>query len=70
MQSWYGALENMRYSLPDEDAREKAAGEAWPIRIERFKEAALSVSFLHDGSNVHVCALHCVHDQFVTRVLC
>ncbi len=34
----------MRYSLPDEDAREKAAGEAWPTRIERFKEAALSVS--------------------------
>ena len=44
MQSWYGALENMRFSLPDEDAREKAAGEAWPIRIERFKEAALTVS--------------------------
>ena len=45
-QSWYGALENMRFSLPDEDAKEKAAGEAWPIRIERFKEAALSVSLL------------------------
>ncbi|KAL0019092.1 hypothetical protein WJX77_000912 [Trebouxia sp. C0004] len=43
-QGWYGALENMRYSLPDEDAREKAAGEAWPTRIERFKEAALSAS--------------------------
>lgn len=62
MQSWYGALENMRYSLPDEDAREKAAGEAWPTRIERFKEAALSVSFLHVGSNVYVCALQCLHD--------
>ena len=44
LQSWYGALENMRFSLSDEDAREKAAGEALPFRIDRFKEAALTVS--------------------------
>ena len=43
LQSWYAALENMRFSLPDEDAREKAAGEALPFRIDRFKEAALAV---------------------------
>ena len=43
MQSWYGALENMRFSLSDEDAREKAAGEALPFRIDCFKEAALNV---------------------------
>lgn len=34
----------MRFSLPDEDAREKAAGEALPFRIDRFKEVALAVS--------------------------
>lgn len=33
----------MRFSLPDEDAREKAAGEALPFRIDRFKGAALAV---------------------------
>lgn len=33
----------MRFSLSDEDAREKAAGQSWPTRIERLKEAALAV---------------------------
>lgn len=46
LQGWYAALENMRFSLPDEDAREKAAGEALPFRIDRFKEAALAVSLI------------------------
>ena len=44
----------MRFSLPDEDAREKAAGEALPFRIDRFKEAALAVSAqacLHTSSS-------------------
>ena len=43
LQSWYTALEKMRFSLPDEDAREKAAGQSWPARIERLKDAALTV---------------------------
>lgn len=61
MQSWYGALENMHFSLPDDEAREKAAGEAWPLRIERFKEAALSVSSVLDTYH-HVC-LCCQHQR-------
>ena len=47
LQSWYSALEKMRYSLPDEDAREKAAGQSWPTRIGRLRDAALAVCTPH-----------------------
>lgn len=47
LQSWYSALEKMRYSLPDEDAREKAAGQSWPTRIGRLRDAALAVHTPH-----------------------
>lgn len=63
LQGWYAALENMRFSLPDEDAREKAAGEALPFRIDRFKEAALAVSLFEAFSHV---TTHCRNIVFAS----
>jgi hypothetical protein len=31
LQPWYTALETMRYLLPDDQAREKLAGQAWQV---------------------------------------
>lgn len=59
LQSWYNALEKMRFALPDEDAREKAAGQSWPIRIERLKDAALAVCIC--SANLHLMHTHATH---------
>lgn len=31
LQPWYSALEAMRYLLPDDQAREKLAGQSWQV---------------------------------------
>jgi hypothetical protein len=31
MQPWYDALEELRYLLPDDEAKEKLAGEGWQV---------------------------------------
>ncbi|KAK9803422.1 hypothetical protein WJX72_010826 [[Myrmecia] bisecta] len=46
---WYSTLEQYRYLLPEEDAKEKLAGEAWPAKIQRSKEVALQVLEVEQG---------------------
>jgi len=33
LQPWYSALEAMRYLLPDDQAREKLAGQSWQVGV-------------------------------------
>ncbi|KAG1679690.1 hypothetical protein FOA52_006209 [Chlamydomonas sp. UWO 241] len=38
---WYDALEGMRHLLPDDEARDKANGDAWPAKLQRLAERQL-----------------------------
>lgn len=40
---WYELLEGMRYLLPEEDLKEKFAGESWGMRLTRQAEKQLEV---------------------------
>lgn len=40
---WYDHLETLRHLLPEEEAREKARGEAGPMRLSRLGEDQLEV---------------------------
>jgi hypothetical protein len=38
VQPWYELLEAHRHLLPEEEARERLAGESWPLRLGRAAE--------------------------------
>ncbi|MEW5308986.1 MAG: hypothetical protein WDW38_000903 [Sanguina aurantia] len=40
---WYDLLESMHHALPDEDARDKFAGESWAVRLTRLADRQLEV---------------------------
>jgi hypothetical protein len=40
-QPWYQLLETSRHLLPEEEARERLAGESWPLRLGRAAERCL-----------------------------
>lgn len=42
VQPWYENLEGLRHLLPDEDAKDKAVGEAWPSRLQRMADRQLA----------------------------
>lgn len=44
LQPWYSALEAMRYLLPDDQAREKLAGQSWQVCA---KETSTAMRMLH-----------------------
>ncbi len=41
--AWYEMLEGLRYLLPEEDAKDKFAGESWGSRLQRTAEKQLEV---------------------------
>lgn len=43
LQPWYDLLESMHHALPDEDARDKFAGESWAMRLTRLADRQLEV---------------------------
>lgn len=40
---WYETLDGLRYLLPEEDARDKFAGESWGVRLSKQSERQLEV---------------------------
>ncbi|KAF8071068.1 Dnah1 [Scenedesmus sp. PABB004] len=40
---WYAALEGMRYLLPDDEARDKLAGQSWQVKLLRQAERSLEL---------------------------
>ncbi len=47
---WYETLDGLRYLLPEEDARDKFAGESWGVRLSKQSERQLEVGAGLGGS--------------------
>lgn len=43
LQPWYECLEGFKHLLPEEEARDRLAGESWPLRLARSAERCLEV---------------------------
>lgn len=71
LQPWYSALEAMRYLLPDDQAREKLAGQSWQVGVRlacalaSFFECQLALLHLHA-----VALDGCQYTQASIRMLC
>ncbi len=42
-QPWYECLEGLKHLLPDDEARDRLAGESWPLRLARSADRCLEV---------------------------
>lgn len=71
LQPWYSALEAMRYLLPEDQARERLAGQSWQVRgADICKPCKHACTYpkhrwqvLFGGAAAHACLQHCTTQQ-------
>ncbi|KAF6265909.1 dynein heavy chain 2 [Scenedesmus sp. NREL 46B-D3] len=65
-QPWYAALESMRYLLPEEDAKDKLAGQSWQVKL--LRQADRSLELLDGDEAKYADELTTQQEAFVSTI--
>ncbi|KAJ9531689.1 hypothetical protein QJQ45_021839, partial [Haematococcus lacustris] len=64
---WYEQLETLRHLLPEDEARDKFTGEAWPAKLQRLAERQLAV--LEEDESKYKEEMSSEQDSFAGQVV-